>query len=131
MIDFTKPLRVKGCSALGVRVVHSAFVARQEFVARREFVPLALVVITERDGVDRVAVFGADGIECDLTGMIAKEPVTLENVPEKHVWYFSAYKTPDGEITWLKESRARADAVAGNGCIAYVRVEFEEGQYDD
>ena len=43
MIDFTKPLRVKGCSALGVRVVDSAFVARQEFV------PLALVVITERD----------------------------------------------------------------------------------
>lgn len=130
MIDFTKPLRVKGCSALGVRVVDSAFVARQEFV------PLALVVITERDGVDRVAVFGADGIECDLTGMIAKEPVTLENVPEKHVRYSNAYKTPDGEISWLKESwlkesRARADAVAGNGRIACVRVEFEEGQYDD
>ena len=125
MIDFTKPLRVKGCSALGVRVVDSAFVARQEFV------PRALVVITERDGVDRVAVFGADGIECDLTGMIAKEPVTLENVPKKHVRYLNVYKTPDGEITWLKESRARADAVAGNGRIACVRVEFEEGQYDD
>ena len=129
MIDFTKPLRVKGCSALGVRVVDSAFVARQEFA------PLALVVITERDGVDRVAVFGADGIECDLTGMIAKEPVTLENVPEKHVRYFNVYFNVyicgDGEISRLKESRARADAVAGNGRIACVRVEFEEGQYDD
>lgn len=125
MVDFTKPLRVKGCSALGVRVVDSAFVARQEFV------PLALVVITERDGVDRVAVFGADGIERDLTGVIAKEPVTLENVPEKHVRYFNVYKTPDGEMSWLKESRARADAVAVNGRIACVRVELEEGQYDD
>ena len=125
MIDITKPLRVKGCSALGVRVVDSAFVARQEFV------PLALVVITERDGVDRVAVFGADGIECDLTGMIAKEPVTLENVPEKHVRYFNVYTYGDGEILRPKESRARADAVAGNGRIACVRVEFEEGQYDD
>lgn len=125
MIDFTKPLRVKGCSALGVRVVDSAFVARQEFV------PLALVVITERDGVDRVAVFGADGIECDFTGMIAKEPVTLENVPEKHVRYFNVYTYGDGKISRLKESRAMADAVAGNGRIACVRVEFEEGQYDD
>ena len=125
MIDITKPLRVKGCSALGVRVVDSAFVARQEFV------PLTLVVITERDGVDRVAVFGADGIECDLTGMIAKEPVTLENVPEKHVRYLNVYTYGDGEIPRLKESRARADAVAGNGRIACVRVEFEEGQYDD
>ena len=125
MIDFTKPLRVKGCSALGVRVVDSASVARQEFV------PMALVVITERDGVDRVAVFGADGIECDLTGMIAKEPVTLENVPEKHVRYFNAYTHGDCWIPRLKESRARADAVAGNGRIACVRVEFEEGQYDD
>ena len=124
MIDFTKPLRVNGRIALGVRVVVSAFVARQEFV------PLALVVITERDGVDRVAVFGADGIECDLTGMIAKEPVTLENVPEKHVRYFNVYIYDDGEISRLKESRARADAVAGNGRIACVRVEFEEGQYD-
>lgn len=86
-----------------------------------------------RDGGDHVAVFGADGIECDLTGMIAKEPVTLENVPKKHVRYLNVYKTPDGEITWLKESRARADAVAVavNGRIACVRVEFEEGQYDD
>ena len=124
MIDFTKPLRVKGCSALGVRVVGSALVARQEFV------PLALVVITERDGVDRVAVFGADGIECDLTGMIAKEPVTLENVPVKHVRYFNVYTYGDGEIS-RQESRARADAVAGKGRIACVRVEFEEGQYDD
>ena len=125
MIDFTKPLRVKGCSALGVRVVDSAFVARQEFV------PLALVVITERDGVDRVAVFGADGIERGLTGVIAKEPVTLENVPEKHVRYFNVYIYGDCEVSRLKESRARADAVAGNGRIACVRVEFEEGQYDD
>lgn len=125
MIDFTKPLRVKGCSALGVRVVDSAFVARQEFV------PLALVVITERDGVDRVAVFGADGIECDLTGMIAKEPVTLENVPEKHVRYFNVYARGYCGVSRLKESRAEADAVAGNGRIACVRVEFEEGQYDD
>ena len=125
MIDLTKPLRVKGCSALGVRVVDSAFVARQEFA------PLALVVITERDGVDRVAVFGADGIECDLTGKIAKEPVTLENVPEKHVRYFNVYIYGDTEVSRLKESRARADAVASNGRIACVRVEFEEGQYDD
>ena len=125
MIDFTKPLRVKGCSALGVRVVGSAFVARQEFA------PLALVVITERGGVDRVAVFGADGIECDLTGMIAKEPVTLENVPVKYVRYVNVYLYGDGAISWPKESRARADAVAGNGRIACVRVEFEEGQYDD
>ena len=125
MIDFTKPLRVKGCSALGVRVVDS------EFVTRHGHELLALVVITERDGVERVAVFGADGIECDLTGMIAKEPVTLENVPEKHVRYFNVYIYGDGEISRLKESRARADAVAGNGRIACVRVEFEEGQYDD
>ena len=124
MVDFTKPLRVKGCSALGVRVVDSAFVARQEFV------PLALVVITERDGVDRVAVFGADGIECDLTGKIAKEPVTLENVLEKHVRYFNVYMYDDGKIS-RQESRARADAVASDGRIACVRVEFEEGQYDD
>ena len=125
MIDFTKPLRVKGCSALGVRVVDSAFIARQEFV------PLALAVITERGGVDRVAVFGADGIERDLTGMIAKEPVTLENVPVKYVRYINVYLYGDGEIPRLKESRAKADAVAGNGRIACVRVEFEEGQYDD
>ena len=125
MIDFTKPLRVKGCSALGVRVVDSAFVAHQWLV------PMVLVVITERDGVDRAAVFGADGIECDLTGVIAKEPVTLENVPEKHVRYFNVYTCGDGEVSRFNESRARADAVAGNGRIACVRVEFEEGQYDD
>ena len=48
---------------------------------------------------------------------------------------YAAYKiralAGDGEISRLKESRAKADAVAGNGRIACVRVEFEEGQYDD
>ena len=34
-------------------------------------------------------------------------------------------------VKGCSESRARADAVAGSGRIACVRVEFEEGQYDD
>lgn len=49
MIDFTKPLRVKGCEVLGARVVD------RSSLPAKSSCPPALVVITERDGNGRIA----------------------------------------------------------------------------
>ena len=122
-VDFTKPVRIKDKPELGVRVVDTTYIADQ---AMRAFV---LVVITGEDGNDQAALWDENGKPYRFDGRAIRNGYTLENVPEKIVWYFNVYK--DGSA-FPNVDRMLADKHSGDGKdrIACVRVEFEEGQYD-
>ena len=52
----------------------------------------------------------------------------LVNVPEKHVRWLNIYDTPDAKLYMTKE---QADKLADDTRLARVRIEFEEGQFDE
>lgn len=85
-VDFTKPVRIKDKPELDVRVVDTTYIADQ---AMRAFV---LVVITGEDGNDQAALWDENGKPYSFDGRAIRNGYTLENVPEKIVWYFNVYK---------------------------------------
>ena len=125
-VDFTKPVRIKDKPELDVRVVDTTYIADQ---AMRAFV---LVVITGEDGNDQAALWDENGKPYSFDGRAIRNGYTLENVPEKIVQYLNMY---DGGVVFGHATREFADGnaggVRGGKRIACVRVEFEEGQYDD
>ena len=121
-VDFTKPVRIKDKPELDVRVVDTTYIADQ---AMRAFV---LVVITNAAGNDVATLYDENGKQYDLNGKASPSGYTLENAPEKIVQYLNMY---DGGAVFGHATREFADENAGGARIACVRVEFEEGQYDD
>ena len=53
----------------------------------------------------------------------------LINIPEKHVRYMSIYNKDDSSV--LYKSRKQADSNAGEGRSACIRIEYEDGQFDE
>ena len=53
----------------------------------------------------------------------------LENVPEKVVGYINMY--PNGRVFSALKTREMADRASAKDRTACIRVEYEEGQYDD
>lgn len=57
----------------------------------------------------------------------------LVNVPEKRVGYLNIYgdSYPPAAVTVMHDSKLAADCAGYRGRTACIRVEYEEGQYDD
>ena len=59
-------------------------------------------------------------------------PDDLINVPEKYVRHLNVYKQSSGRmLLTCYDTSASADAGAGDKRIARLRIEFEEGQFDE
>ena len=61
----------------------------------------------------------------------ATHELDLINIPEKHVRYINFYDDDITGTTMKYKSRADADANAIPDRLACVRVEYEDGQFDD
>ena len=122
-VDFTKPVRIKDKPELDVRVVDTTYIADQ---AMRAFV---LVVITGEDGNDQAALWDENGKPYSFDGRAIRNGYTLENVPEKIVWYFNVYK--DGSA-FPNVDRVFADKHSGEAKgaepLSLGRVKVPEGQ---
>lgn len=113
MFDYTKPARTKG------RKRTARFLGK---INNDEY-PLAFALYNSA-GNEMVEMYSLNG------EYISDESVNLdlENIPEKHVYYLNVY---ENGISCLNESRKRADFDAGEKRIACIRVEFENGQFDE
>ena len=58
-----------------------------------------------------------------------KDILDLVPVPKKHVWWINFYNNRTDFVVHF--SKEEADAYASKGRTACVRVEFEEGQFDE
>lgn len=112
MIDWDKPLRTK--SGLPARLV-SKRTGDDKYI---------MGVIIEGKKRDRFEIYKSDGrySDNDLSGL------DLENVPEKIVRYVNYY--PSG-ASYCYETRDSADSASMYNRVSCVRIEFEEGQFDE
>lgn len=105
-IDWTKPVRTK-----------------------KDHVPLR-VLCTDRPGQNAVVCMRPDGTILTynyLGGILAGGEPWVENVSEKNVRYVNFYEAS----AMAHVTRDTANRLAGRDRIACVRVEYEEGQFDD
>jgi len=90
----------------------------------KSFSPIVAIVDHENGREECVGIFHLNGRIIDHMD----RPDDLVNVPEKHVRWLNIYDTPDAKLYMTKE---QADKLADDTRLACVRIEFEEGQFDD
>ena len=117
-IDWNKPVQTRDGSEVNIYTT-SAKAGNKKYPVRGE--------VLKKSGFWSFESWTPEG---EWSACAADSDLDLVNVPEKHVRYFNMY--PDsGKFVQPRSSRDEADAKAAAGRIACVRVEFEEGQFDD
>lgn len=114
MFDYTKPARTKEGR-------EARFIGKIE----NKTYPLVFAV-KDFDGIEVADTYTLDG-GYNHTGI--KTCDDLENIPEKHVRYINVYSLDNTFV--VKRTREEADEDADEDRTACIRVEFEDGQFDE
>ena len=114
MFDYTKPARTK--DGRKVRIICTD---------AKDDLGDYLVALVECANGEIIYTYSQDGV---LIGD-EKSSINLENIPEKHVRYFNCYSSLHSSETY--ESRLHADRGCAGTRTACIRVEFEDGQFDE
>jgi len=77
----------------------------------------------------RIAGKTAHEYDQDGKALYSPESFDLINIPEKRVGYINFYGS--GYAGYAYDTRAKADQLSKTCRIACVRVEYEDGQFDD
>lgn len=114
--DPTKPVRTRNGRAVRI-LCTDAQLAGDSIVALVENEPT-----NQHRSVEFMHSYRADGRYVGGT----QHNLDLVNVPQRHVRYINVYRASSGYL-----SRDIADANASDARIACLRLDFEEGQFDD
>jgi hypothetical protein len=95
--------------------------------------PITLIAINGRGGYPNIGYVGSSSqlVEWDEYGNALEWPHAdqIENTPNKKTGYMNIY--PQEVAYGAYSTRKQADHAAQRTRIACVKVEYEEGQYDD
>ena len=120
-LDLSKPVQTRGG-----RKVHILCADINAVIGE----PVYLPVIGIMPGTMEIGRWDKNGHAS--SGLDSKDD--LINVPEKYVKYTNIIRNQDGTLSigiGLFDSIVRADSCAHNERIARIRIEFEEGQFDE
>jgi len=85
-------------------------------------------VVTDRDGTQELESYDINGYYNPERGESISD---LINIPEKIVRYVNMNKNERGIVGAAYETKRRADNNSTSYRIACIRIEFEDGQFDD
>jgi len=94
-------------------------------VDRKDSCYPVVALVGSPEDVEYVMTYSSDGFWQHRTSDCSD----LVPVPQKHVWWINFYNNRTDFVVHF--SKEEADAYASKGRTACVRVEFEEGQFDE